>query len=152
MRLQDYGWDTFHATMVQRLATKTPTDVLYNNGSWLAEFASAGWVAPIRSTSILRSTAARLFLTRFGMTYKGEPYGLPYYADIASFIWNPTVAKTYGSTARRPLGRSDGDVALYAEKGLGQPDPGEFSQTDPSGLDEFIAMSMSRGGEVFDAD
>ena len=31
-----------------------------------------------------------------GMTYQGKPYGLPYYADIASFVWNPTVAKKYG--------------------------------------------------------
>jgi hypothetical protein len=69
------------------------------------------------------------------MTYKGEPYGLPYYADIASFIWNPTVAKNYG-VDRAPTTWDEVmemSVSMKA-KGLTSPILWEFSQTDPSGL------------------
>jgi multiple sugar transport system substrate-binding protein len=154
VKLQDYGWDTFHATMVQRLATKTPTDVIYNNGSWLAEFAGADWVVPISKYLDFEKYRSKIIpYALSGMTYKGEPYGLPYYADIASFIWNPTVAKNYG-VDRAPTTWDEVmemSVSMKA-KGLTSPILWEFSQTDPSGLDEFIAMSFSRGGEVFDAD
>jgi multiple sugar transport system substrate-binding protein len=154
VRLQDYGWDTFHATMVQRLATKTPTDVLYNNGSWLAEFASAGWVVPISKYVDFEKYRSKIIpYALSGMTYKGEPYGLPYYADIASFIWNPTVAKNYGVDRAPTTWDEVMEMSLSMQKkGLTSPILWEFSQTDPSGLDEFIAMSMSRGGEVFDAE
>lgn len=154
VKLQDYAWDTFHATMVQRLATKTPTDILYNNGSWLAEFAAAGWVAPISKHLDFEKYRSKIVpYALSGMTYKGEPYGLPYYADIVSFIWNPTVAKKYG-VDRAPTSWDEVmemSVSMKA-KGLSSPILWEFSQTDPSGLDEFIAMSMSRGDEVFDAE
>jgi len=154
VRLQDYPWDTFHDTMVQRFATNTPTDVLYNNGSWLAEFAGAGWVQPI--SKYLDFEKYRSLIVPYalsGMTYNGEPYGLPYYADIAAFMWNPTVAKSYG-VDRAPT--SWDEVTEMSKtmkaKGLASPILWEFAQTNPSSLDEYIAMSMSRGGEVFDAD
>jgi multiple sugar transport system substrate-binding protein len=154
VRLQDYGWDTFHDTMVQRLATNTPTDVMYNNGSWLAEFAGAGWVQPISPYLDFEKYRSQIVpYALSGLTYNGEPYGLPYYSDIASFMWNPTVAKSYG-VDRAPT--SWDEVMEMSKsmkgKGLAHPILWEFAQTNPSSLDEFIAMSMSRGGEVFDAE
>jgi multiple sugar transport system substrate-binding protein len=154
VRLQDYAWDNYHETMVQRLSSGTATDVLYNNGAWLAEFAAAGWVEPIDSYLDFEKYRSKIVPYAIsGMTYQGKPYGLPYYADIASFIWNPTVAKAYG-VDKAPT--SWDELRTMAEtmkaKGLKSPILWEFSQTNPSGLDEYIAMSMSRGGEVFDAD
>jgi multiple sugar transport system substrate-binding protein len=154
VRLQDYPWDTYKATMVQRLATNTPTDVIYNNGSWLAEFVAAGWVTPISRYLDFEKYRNKIIpYALSGLTLNGEPYGLPYYADIASFVWNPTVAKAHG-VDRAP--KSWDEVMEMSvsmqKKGLRSPILWEFSQTDPSSLDEFIAMSMSRGGEVFDAD
>jgi multiple sugar transport system substrate-binding protein len=154
VRLQDYPWDTFHDTMVQRLATKTPTDVMYNNGSWLAEFAGAGWVQPISKYLDFEKYRSQIVpYALSGMTYNGEPYGLPYYADIASFMWNPTVAKKYGVDRAPTTWEEVVEMSkTMKDKGLSSPIAWEFSQTNPSGLDEFIAMSMSRGGEVFDAE
>ena len=152
VRLQDYGWDQYHDTMVQRLSSKTPTDVLYNNGSWLAEFASAGWVVPIEDYIDFDKYRPDIVPYALeGLTYQDKAYGLPYYADIASFMWNPTVAKKYG-VDRAPTSWDEvADMATTMKsKGLSSPILWEFSQTNPSSLDEFIAMSMSRGGEVFD--
>jgi multiple sugar transport system substrate-binding protein len=152
--VQDYGWDQYHDSMVQRLSSKTPTDVLYNSGSWLQEFASAGWISPVGNyLDFDRYSKDMVPYVANGLVHNGEPYGLPYYADIASFIWNPTVAKKYG-VDRAPT--SWDELMSMAEtmkaKGLRNPILWEFSQTNPSSLDEFIAMVMSRGGEVFDED
>ncbi|MCW2764248.1 MAG: Maltose-binding periplasmic protein [Nocardioides sp.] len=150
--VQDYGWDQYHDTLVQRLSSNSATDVLYNNGSWLAEFASAGFIAPVGDYLDFDKYAKDMVpYVAEGLVYEGQPYGLPYYADMASFIWNPTVAKKYG-VDRAP---SDWDeltdmASTMKSKGLSAPILWEFSQTNPSSLDEFIAMSMSRGGEVFD--
>jgi len=142
------------ATMVQRLATSTPTDVLYNNGSWLAEFVAAGWVVPVSKYLDFEKYRDKIIpYALSGLTFNNEAYGLPYYADIASFIWNPTVAKQYG-VDRGPTSWDEVmemSVSMQ-KKGLRSPILWEFSQVNPSSLDEFIAMSMSRGDEVFDAD
>ena len=154
VKLQDYPWDTYKATMVQRLATSTPTDVLYNNGSWLAEFVAAGWVVPVSKYLDFEKYRDKIIpYALSGLTFNNEAYGLPYYADIASFIWNPTVAKQYG-VDRAPTSWDEVmemSVSMQ-KKGLRSPILWEFSQVNPSSLDEFIAMSMSRGDEVFDAD
>jgi len=154
VKLQDYPWDTYKATMVQRLATSTPTDVLYNNGSWLAEFVAAGWVVPVSKYLDFEKYRDKIIpYALSGLTFNNEAYGLPYYADIASFIWNPTVAKQYG-VDRGPTSWDEVmemSVSMQ-KKGLRSPILWEFSQVNPSSLDEFIAMSMSRGDEVFDAD
>lgn len=154
VKLQDYPWDTYKATMVQRLATSTPTDVLYNNGSWLAEFVAAGWVVPVSKYLDFEKYRDKIIpYALSGLTFNDEAYGLPYYADIASFIWNPTVAKQYG-VDRAPTSWDEVmemSVSMQ-KKGLRSPILWEFSQVNPSSLDEFIAMSMSRGDEVFDAD
>ena len=153
VRLSDYGWDTYHDTMVQRLSTTTATDVLYNNGSWLAEFASAGWVVPIEDVIDFEKYRSQLVpYALSGVTYENKAYGLPYYCDIASFIWNPTVAKQYGVDRAPATWDELAEMAgTMQAKGLAKPILWEFSATDPSSLDEFIAMTMSRGGEVFDA-
>src|SRR5581483_5061274 len=44
VKLGDYPWESFHESMVNRFRSKTPTDVTYNGGDWLGEFAKAGWV------------------------------------------------------------------------------------------------------------
>lgn len=154
VKLQDYPWDTYKATMVQRLATNTPTDVLYNNGSWLAEFVAAGWVVPVSKYLDFEKYRDKIIpYALSGLTFDNEPYGLPYYADIASFIWNPTVAKQHG-VDRAPTSWDEVmEMSLSMQKkGLRSPILWEFSQVNPSSLDEFIAMSMSRGDEVFDAE
>ena len=48
VQLSDFAWPVFHETMVNRFISKTPTDVTYNGGNWLNEFAAAGWVVSAR--------------------------------------------------------------------------------------------------------
>ena len=47
VQLSEIVWQAFHETMVNRFSTKTPTDVTYNGGNWLNEFAAAGWVVSL---------------------------------------------------------------------------------------------------------
>jgi multiple sugar transport system substrate-binding protein len=131
VRLQDYPWDTYKATMVQRLATNTPTDVLYNNGSWLAEFAAAGWVTPISQyLDFEKYRESILPYALSGMMLDGEPYGLPYYADIASFIWNPSVAREYGVDREPKTWDEVMEMSLsMQQKGLRSPILWEFPRS-----------------------
>ena len=50
IKVSDFSWNAYHETMVNRFNSKTPTDVMYNGGDWLPEFAKAGWVIPIEGT------------------------------------------------------------------------------------------------------
>jgi len=38
---------------------KTKTDIMYNGEDWLPEFAAAGWVAPLRTTSDVKQYSAK---------------------------------------------------------------------------------------------
>ena len=68
VKLSDFGWPVFHETMVNRFISKTPTDVTYNGGNWLNEFAAAGWVVslerPLRLGGELQGQGAPFRLAR----------------------------------------------------------------------------------------
>jgi multiple sugar transport system substrate-binding protein len=152
VKLTDYPWNAYRETMVQRFTSNTGTDILYNGGDWLPEFAKAGWVVPIEDKldfAKYRDQIVGYALT--DMTYDGKVYGLPYYADIVSFIWNPTVAKKFGVDHAPGTWEELAEMATTMKgKGLDKPIIWEFAQTLPTSLETFTAMVMSRGGELFD--
>ena len=152
VKLTDYPWNAYHETMVQRFSSSTPTDVLYNGGDWLPEFAKAGWVVPIEDKLDFAKYRDQIVgYALADMTYNGKVYGLPYYADIVSFIWNPTVAKKYGVDRAPDTWEDLAAMATSMQgKGLEKPIIWEFAQTLPTSLETFTAMVMSRGGELFD--
>src|SRR4029079_3666468 len=41
VKLSSFTWQTYNETMVNRFRSKTATDVAYNGGNWLEEFAAA---------------------------------------------------------------------------------------------------------------
>ncbi|HET7678205.1 MAG TPA: extracellular solute-binding protein [Candidatus Limnocylindrales bacterium] len=152
VKLTDYPWNAYHETMVQRFSSNTSTDVLYNGGDWLPEFAKAGWVVPIEDQLDFAKYRDQIVgYALSDMTYEGKVYGLPYYADIVSFIWNPTVAKKHGVDRAPGTWEELGEMATTMQgKGLAKPIIWEFAQTLPTSLETFTAMVMGRGGELFD--
>jgi multiple sugar transport system substrate-binding protein len=77
--LSDFGWPVFHETMVNRFISKTPTDVSYNGGNWLNEFAAAGWVVPLEDHFDWAAGYQDKVLPFAwqDMTFNGKVYGLP---------------------------------------------------------------------------
>lgn len=155
--LTDYNWGQYHDTVVTNFVGGTGVpDVLYGSDHWLQEWASAGWIVPLKDVfpaDELDALTADMFpYTLEGMTYNGELYGLPYYADPIAFIYNTRVYEEAGienppETWEDVLEHS----RIIKEKGLmGYPLGFGWSQQEPFSIEVVTGMLMSRGDEFFD--
>lgn len=152
--LTDFSWPAYHETMVNRFVSKTPTDVCYNGGDWLPEFAKAGWVVPLddyfpEEVEYLKENTVSYAIK--DMTYDGKLYGLSYYADITTFQYNEKILEDNGIDA--PPATWDElleQCQTLREAGIEVPIALEFAQEMPTTLENFTAMVFGRGGELFD--
>lgn len=151
--LTDFSWTAYHETMVNRFASKTPTDVCYNGGDWLPEFAKAGWVVPLEDyfPEAVNYKEKIVGYALKDMTYEGKLYGLPYYADITTFQYNAKILEDNGIEAPPETWEELWEQCLLLrEKGMSVPIVLEFAQEMPTTLENFTAMVFGRGGELFD--
>ena len=92
--------------MVNRFISKTPTDVSYNGGNWLNEFAAAGWVVPLDDHFdwVAGYQDKVIPFAWQDMTFNDKVYGLPYYADTITFMYNAQDPgrRRHHRAARRP--------------------------------------------------
>jgi multiple sugar transport system substrate-binding protein len=155
--LTDYGWGQYHDTVVTNfVAGSAVPDVLYGSDHWLQEFASAGWIVPLKEVFPADKVDALLKdmfpYTLAGMMYQGEVYGLPYYADPIAFVYNTRIYKEAGiggppKTWEEVLEHS----RIIKGKGLvTYPIGFGWSQMEPFSIEVVTAMLMSRGDEFFD--
>src|SRR5262245_29724582 len=100
VKITDYTWQDYHDSLVLRLRSGTPTDIAYVGQDWLPAWAAAGFLVPLDDLAPadvlgdLRSDIAPFSMT--DMTYKSKLYGLPYYDDTISFIYNKKVLEGAG--------------------------------------------------------
>ena len=143
--------------MVLRFRGGTPTDVaLWSGRTGCRPGRAAGFLAPLDDVAPadmladLKSDMAGFALT--DMTYKGKLYGLPYYADTISFIYNKKILDDAGIAVPTTWE----EVTAAAEKlkagGMEHPIVYEFDQELPNFFDAFVAQAYGRGGDLFDAD
>ena len=142
--------------MVLRFRGGTQTDVAYVGQDWLPAWAAAGFLAPLDDIAPadvladLKSDMAGFALS--DMTYKGKLYGLPYYADTISFIYNKKILEDAGIAVPTTWE----EVTAAAEKlkagGMEHPIVYEFDQELPNFFDAFVAQAYGRGGDLFDAE
>ena len=151
--LSDFGWPVFHETMVNRFQSKTPTDVAYNGGNWLEEFAAAGWVVPLEDHFdwVAGYQDKVLGFAWQDMTFQGKVYGLPYYADTITFMYNAKVLEDAGIAAPPQTWEevTEQSLALKAN-GMEAPFVYEFANTLPNVSEAFASMVFGRGGELID--
>jgi multiple sugar transport system substrate-binding protein len=152
INLTDYSWTAYHETMVNRFNSKTPTDVAYSGGDWLPEWAKAGWVVPLED----HFPKAKEYASKVvgyalkDMTYDGKLYGLPYYADITSFLYNEKLLTDNGVEKPPETWEELADQLSFLQgKGVETPMALEFAQANPTTLENFTAMVFGRGGEFF---
>jgi multiple sugar transport system substrate-binding protein len=153
VKLTDIPWGQYHETMVARFTAKTPTDVLYNGGDWLPEFAKAGWVVPLEDyfPQVLKYKNDIVGYALSDVTYNGKLYGLPYYSDITTFQYNAKILKDVGvSGPPETWEQLTEQLTLLKEKGYDPPMALEFSVAMPTTFDNFTAMAFGRGGDWFD--
>ena len=156
VNITDYTWPDYHDSVVLRFRGGTPTDVLYVGQDWLPAWAAAGFLAPLDDIAPadvladLKKDMAGFAL--HDMTYNGKLYGLPYYADTISLLYNKNILEEHGIAVPTTWE----EVTAAAEKlkaaGMERPIVYEFDQELPNFLDAFIAQAYGRGGDLFDAD
>jgi multiple sugar transport system substrate-binding protein len=79
----------YHDKMVASFVAGTDYDVVYVRDSFLAEWASAGWIVPITGMEGAEELLADLPQGIIDqMTYEGEVYGLPYYSGTSVLAYN----------------------------------------------------------------
>ncbi|HKQ95223.1 MAG TPA: sugar ABC transporter substrate-binding protein [Aestuariivirgaceae bacterium] len=156
VKITDYTWQDYHDSLVLRFRGGTPTDIAYVGQDWLPAWAAAGFLAPLDDVATadvlgdLKKDIAGFSVS--DMTYKDKLYGLPYYADTISFIYNKKVLADAGIAVPQTWD----EVMAAAEKlkagGMEHPIAYEFDQELPNFFDAFVSQVYGRGGELFDKD
>ncbi|MDZ5696102.1 sugar ABC transporter substrate-binding protein [Chelativorans sp. M5D2P16] len=156
VNVTDYTWPDYQDSLVLRFRGGTQTDVLYGGQDWLPAWASAGWIAPLDKIvpeamiDTLSGEMAGFALS--DVTYEDQVYGLPYYADTISFLYNSEILEEHSIEVPETWE----DVTAAAEKlkaaGMDRPIVYEYNQELPNFFDAFVAQVYGRGGDLFDED
>jgi multiple sugar transport system substrate-binding protein len=154
--LRDTSWFDYHDVMATRFTGGNAPDVTYSSDHWLREWVAAGWIAPLdehfpQFRSYMKEWAP---YAREGMTLDGKLYGLPYYADLVTFIYNAEILKKAGFNSPPQTWE---DVAKQAtaikKKGLVKyPIYIPLKKDDPWLIEIFYSMVYGQGGHMFDKD
>ncbi|MDQ3225753.1 MAG: extracellular solute-binding protein, partial [Chloroflexota bacterium] len=142
VQLSDFGWPVFHETMVNRFISNTPTDVTYNGGNWLNEFAAAGWVVSLDDHFDWAAGYQDKVLPFAwqDMTYDGKVYGLPYYADTITFMYNAQALEDAGISAPPQTWEEVTEQSLQLKDGgMEHPFVYEFANTLPNVSEAFAS-------------
>ena len=117
---------------------------------------AAGFLAPLDDVApagrARRSEDGHRRLRAHRHDLQGKLYGLPYYADTISFIYNKKILEDAGIAVPTTWD----EVTAAAEKlkagGMEHPIVYEYDQELPNFFDAFVAQAYGRGGDLFDAD
>jgi multiple sugar transport system substrate-binding protein len=154
VNLTDYAWPDYQDSMVLRFRGNTRTDVLYGGQDWLPAWASAGWVAPLSAIApegALDTLAGEMAdFALADVTYGGDIYGLPYYADTISFIYNEAVLEEHGIAVPQTWDAVMAAAQELKAAGMDRPIVYEYNQELPNFFDAFVAQVYGRGGDLFD--
>jgi multiple sugar transport system substrate-binding protein len=155
VKVTDYTWTDYQDSLVLRFRSGTQTDVVYGGQDWLPAWAAAGWVVPLDDVAPDKIAAYKPQLAPFtlsDMTYKGKLYGLPYYADTISFLYNKKILADNGIAVPQTWDDVMQAALKLQAKGMETPIAYEYNQELPNFFDAFVAQSYGRGGDLFDKD
>jgi len=142
----------YRETMITKFTGGAPVDVLWVSDSWLPEFADAGWIVPVDPYKQLMAYAPETsdFCVK-SMTYKGKQYGLTYYTDYMSFVYDADLLAKAGITAP-PATWAEVTEQAKAIKAKGLSDyPVAIGLAQESWLIEYMtAMVYAHGGSFVD--
>ena len=145
----------YHDKMVASFVAGTEFDVAYVRDSYLAEWASAGWIVPItglpNSEELLADLPAGIIEQ---MSYAGEVYGLPYYSGLETLAYNAAHLEAAGLGAP-PATWDEMLEQAQAIKDAGVVDYPILMQLRSGEnylLRQWETLTASRGGRLFDDD
>jgi multiple sugar transport system substrate-binding protein len=150
---ENFPWAQYRPAVVTRLVAGAELDVMWVSDAWLPEFAEAGWLADIDDIpELTRFNAETAAYCLESMTYDGRQYGLPYYGDHMSFMYNTEILERAGIAAPPTTWDEVIEQSLrIKEQGLADY-PLLLSLAADTWLVEFIsALVFSHGGRFVDA-
>jgi multiple sugar transport system substrate-binding protein len=152
--LRDTSWFDYHDVMATRFTGGNAADIAYSSDHWLREWVAAGWIVPLdKYFSQFKSYEKEWAPYALeGMTLDNKLYGLPYYADLVTFLYNDRIVRKAGFKSGP---QSWEDVAKQAlaikKKGLVKyPINIPLKKDDPWLIEIFYSMVYGRGGHMFD--
>jgi multiple sugar transport system substrate-binding protein len=149
---ENFPWAQYRTSVVTRLVGNADLDVLWVSDAWLPEFAEAGWLAPINDEESLTKydAEAAAYCTQ-SMTYKGRQYGLAYYGDHMSFLYNSELLQKAGISAPPATWDEVVQQSLKIKQTGGPEFPLLLSLATDTWLIEFIsALVFAHGGRFVD--
>jgi multiple sugar transport system substrate-binding protein len=156
VNVTDYAWPDYQDSLILRIRGNTPTDIVYGGQDWLPAWGAAGFIAPLDSVAPdgavaeLSGDIAGFALT--DVTYDGKVYGLPYYSDTISFIYNKKILEDAGIAVPTTWEEVTAAAEQLKAGGMDRPIIYEYNQELPNFYDAFVAQAYGRGAELFDAD
>ncbi|MHA1549211.1 MAG: ABC transporter substrate-binding protein [Alphaproteobacteria bacterium] len=156
VNVTDYAWPDYPDSMVLRFRGGASTDITYVGQDWLPGWARAGFlaslddVAPSDVLAALKQDMAGFSLS--DMTYNDELYGLPYYADTISLVYNKEILSEEGIAVPTTWDEVMAASQKLKAGGMEHPISYEYDQELPNFFDAFVAQVYGRGGSMFDAD
>jgi multiple sugar transport system substrate-binding protein len=152
--LSDFGWNDYHDIMATRFTSGTPTELAYSSDHWLQEWVAAGWIVPLNEYCPQLAEYADEFAPYAveGMTVDGNLYGVPYYSDLVTFMYNSELAAQAGIDSPPATWEELTEQALQIkEAGIADfPINIPLRKEDPWSSEIFYSMVYSRGGSLFD--
>lgn len=154
VQLSDHSWEEYSTVIATAFVGGNPPDVLYSSDHWLQEWAAAGWLVPIdeHCPDLAAQEADWAPYATQGMTLDGRLYGLPYYADLITFVYNADLAQQAGYTDPPATLDELRDQALAVKsQGIAEhPIVIPLKRDDPWVIENFYAMVYAEGGAMFD--
>jgi multiple sugar transport system substrate-binding protein len=150
----------YHDKMVAQFVAKTDLDLIYVRDDHFAEWVEAGWLQPIdRLPGALEYRPDIYDFNWEAMTYGGRLYGLPYYADFSTWIWNRKMLEAAGySECGRTLDEITEQLIKVREKRVAGPQGVldyplvmGFKQA-PLGFNDFWALMYASEVDLFTPD
>jgi multiple sugar transport system substrate-binding protein len=154
--VRDTSWFDYHDVLATRFTGGNAPDVAYSSDHWLREWVAAGWIVPLdehfpQFKSYVKEWAP---YAREGMTLEGKLYGLPYYADLVTFIYNDAIIRKAGfKSPPRTWAEVASQALAIKKKGLVKfPIYIPLKKDDPWLIEIFYSMVYGQGGHMFDKD
>jgi multiple sugar transport system substrate-binding protein len=152
--LRDTSWFDYHDVLATRFTGGNAPDIAYSSDHWLREWVAAGWIVPLDKYFSQFKGYQKEWApyAREGMTLDGKLYGLPYYADLVTFIYNDSLIRKAGfKSAPRTWAEVAKQAIAIKKKGLvNYPINIPLKKDDPWLIEIFYSLVYGQGGHMFD--
>lgn len=138
--------------IITEFTGNTAPDAMYVYDTSMAGWIDAGYLEPLDGMSGLDKAYSMMYpANQKAMTYKGKRWGLPYYTDCTSMIYNADILQQVGvSTPPKTWDELEHDAVKIKQAGILQYPIGASLALQTGGSLYTNAMAVGSGVELFD--